>query len=561
MALSNQHTAILLETPIVLWVVYKSDLLHHKELLLKTSLCFLTGLVPYCTVPIFASFYPHQGSWGDVTSLRGFIHHLLRRDYGTFQLYSGDSSEAESMLERSLHWLVNLGSEQSANNPMISAVFLSSMLLQARETIGIRRVIVGSLMFYVVVFHSLANLPLSNPLHFAIHSRFWMHPNLLAFVAIGIGMSKLCSTYVRRSKKRAQCLTVMMALMPMHSAKRGFKYSDESSNVYFDNYARSVLEPLPRDSLLLINWDQQWTSIRYLQECEGFRDDITSINLSMMSYPWFESKHPLYEGITFPGTHYTPSRGSGFTFSQFVANNYGAFAKRIFVGGGLSYPDATFDQAYDLLPFGMVNQVVANDADGPDFEDYQHHTKEAWKQVVRNYHASGLPDAKRYTERTWEHTIGRMVYDSLYSRATTLLDMSIKNEGSDRRTLPSIVEATAWLELLASHDEELASSPSLKKNLGLAYMKIVQSKELNSSSPLPVVEDIFDGTGNTPFMHPLKKYWWTEESGIDCKAWASERWKVVWGEFLDMDGAKTLPDYGQIKAIYQITERVAQAKL
>eukprot|EP00562_Extubocellulus_spinifer_P023747 CAMPEP_0178668532 /NCGR_PEP_ID=MMETSP0698-20121128/31632_1 /TAXON_ID=265572 /ORGANISM="Extubocellulus spinifer, Strain CCMP396" /LENGTH=625 /DNA_ID=CAMNT_0020312109 /DNA_START=809 /DNA_END=2683 /DNA_ORIENTATION=+ len=445
LALANQHTAILLETPIVLWVVYKSNLVHHKELLLKTTLFFLAGLVPYGTVPIFASLFPHQGSWGDVTSFRGFIHHLLRRDYGTLQLYSGDSSDAEAMLERTLHWLVNLGSEQSANNPVIFAFFLvgcSSMLPQdsrARETTSItgRRVIVASLMFYIVVFHSLANLPLSNPLHFAIHSRFWMHPNLLAFVAIGIGMSKLSSTYVRRSKKKAQCLAVMMALMPMHSAKRGFKYSDESSNVHFDNYARSVLEPLPRDSLLLINWDQQWTSIRYLQECEGFRDDITSINLSMMSYPWFGSKHSLYEGITFPGTHYTPRSGSGFTFSQFVDANYGAFAKRIFVGGSLSYPDATFDQAYELLPFGMVNQVVANDGDGPDFEDYQHRTKGVWKQVFRSYHASGLPDATRYTERTWEHTIARMVYDSLYSRATTLLDMSIKNEGFDRHILPS----------------------------------------------------------------------------------------------------------------------------
>ena len=31
---------------------------------------------------------------------------------------------------------------------------------------------------------------------------------------------------------------------------------------YFGNYAHALLSPLPKKSLLLINYDQQWTSIR-----------------------------------------------------------------------------------------------------------------------------------------------------------------------------------------------------------------------------------------------------------------------------------------------------------
>ena len=87
----------------------------------------------------------------------------------------------------------------------------------------------------------------------------------------------------------------------------GKNYSkiDQSSNVYFDNYARSILESLPKESLLIINYDQQWTSVRYLQECEGVRPDVTSLNLSMMSFKWWEKKHELYPRMKFPGTHYT----------------------------------------------------------------------------------------------------------------------------------------------------------------------------------------------------------------------------------------------------------------
>ena len=62
---------------------------------------------------------------------------------------------------------------------------------------------------------------------------------------------------------------------------------DQSENNLFRNYAVSILNTLPKNSLLFINYDQQWTSVRYMQECEGVRKDVTSINLSMMSHKWW----------------------------------------------------------------------------------------------------------------------------------------------------------------------------------------------------------------------------------------------------------------------------------
>lgn len=74
-------------------------------------------------------------------------------------------------------------------------------------------------------------------------------------------------------------LSVAAFFLPMIQYQQNLPVSDQSTNDHFRNYAMSILEPLPSNSLLLINYDQQWTSIRYLQECEGIRNDVTSINL------------------------------------------------------------------------------------------------------------------------------------------------------------------------------------------------------------------------------------------------------------------------------------------
>jgi hypothetical protein len=119
--------------------------------------------------------------------------------------------------------------------------------------------------------------------------------------------------------------------------------------------------------------------------------------------------------------------------------------------------------------------------------------------------------------------------------------------------LPSIVEAAAWLELATSWDVEGNHniSPSMKKNLGLAYMNIVRSKE----DKFPQVQDIF-GSGNDQ-QH---NNWWSGEpfASDSWKAWATVRWKEEWGYFLDLESAKEEPGYEQVKAIYETVMKASR---
>jgi hypothetical protein len=127
---------------------------------------------------------------------------------------------------------------------------------------------------------------------------------------------------------------------------------DQSDNYYFDYYAKSIVENLPPNSLLIINYDQQWTSVRYLMECEGLRPDVVTMNLSMMSFLWWESKKLVYDGfVEFPGTHYA-KKGSvghtafnGFTFEELLEANIDKFPGGVYLGGKLNFQEEEVREA------------------------------------------------------------------------------------------------------------------------------------------------------------------------------------------------------------------------
>jgi hypothetical protein len=220
-------------------------------------------------------------------------------------------------------------------------------------------------LFYFGVFHSLANLPLGDKLLFGIHQRFWMQPSTLLFMWGGIGMNGILHflQYFISRRKSAQggrkigamkvkgslssidgepllestnspkvlsnivaiggvaisCIAVVMQL------NKWLPASDQSKALFFKNYATALLTPLPKNSILFVNYDMQWTSIRYIQKCEGVRNDITTINLSMMTYKWFQHKRFLYPNITFPAGYHGHAGGNFVKASKYIDLKHNAY--------------------------------------------------------------------------------------------------------------------------------------------------------------------------------------------------------------------------------------------
>jgi hypothetical protein len=368
LALTNQHTSVLLIAPLALWVlVSQAPLLTARRLALYAA-AFLAGLLPYAHLPLAQLRRPLPGSWGDTTSLRGFLRHLLRQDYGTFRLITRTDKPVEGFAARNAAWARDLlGAQMPAGGGVALVagllVCVGSLMWAcwARRPPGQRRgrgsgpaggggagassssgraaghalhpqlrhrkgesavrgearsaerdqtdaaaqdecragppaaplpagvawaagaavtfpaLLPALLAAYFGVFHSLSNMPLSDPLLAGVHARFWMQPNILAFLIAAVGLAAAAeaasqwlastaapdtaapttSTTKAFSPPWGASLRLLLAgALPLAvgagAALAGLRHFrshaaalDHSHNRVMEAYGRALLEPLP----------------------------------------------------------------------------------------------------------------------------------------------------------------------------------------------------------------------------------------------------------------------------------------------------------------------------
>ena len=245
-ALANQHSSLLsilpLATTVLVWI--EEPLAKHTvKVLGLLVLSGLVGLSPYAHLVLAAQRGPTPGSWGDQTTLAGFLKHVLRSEYGTFTMLSfgsadskggEDGSGTESAVERTVIYLEDCVKQThgiafvlalASMWAVVAAAFFSPSRQTVRDQLASTKapkkaampkgmeqsggkksvaggvtlhrdfflVIIFSLVFYVAVWHGVfSNLPLkSSPMAAAVHSRFWMQPSLFVCCLAGDGLAAI----------------------------------------------------------------------------------------------------------------------------------------------------------------------------------------------------------------------------------------------------------------------------------------------------------------------------------------------------------------------------------
>lgn len=211
LALANQHASLLTLVVLVPAVLVKSFSYLRSvgklgPTLLYSSAAFFAAFSTYLYLYL-SSTRPKPGSWGSLTSLGGLLRHVLRAEYGTFQL-GASGSGTENSWKRMLLYVSHSSSECFHVGSVLSVLSVVRAVLFAHPSTtrtadpsspsrSLAAVLAGAWVFYVVVWHStLSNLPLDSPMPFGVHARFWMQPNLFLAVFTGVGATMVWDAIV-----------------------------------------------------------------------------------------------------------------------------------------------------------------------------------------------------------------------------------------------------------------------------------------------------------------------------------------------------------------------------
>lgn len=499
---AHHHTLAAYVVPVAAWLAWQEGrALLAPRRVLACATAFGGGLACCLYLP-FAARAATTLSWGDPTSAHGFVDHLLRRDYGTFRLYAdGDAASYLAYLAAwaSHAWRSTLGVGSALAAVGAIAAFrprggrrgpAGEPARRGAERTGSgapgstgprggrrglaappadatdddaacrawTRLLVACLGFYVLAFHALANAPLADPLGRAVLARFWQQADVVLCLLAGIGFAVVVRP-LPAGAGRHLAVAAGATLVAAQLA-RGFVAHDHQRDDTVARFGRALLEPLPRDALLLTRGDLPTNVARYLQTCEGVRPDVIVLDQELLTKPWYvvraAREHPA---LVFPAARYNPTAADGFSMRSFLDAN--ASRRPVAVYAEWKRGDASTTGTYDLWPMGLASRVVAT-ASAPDLQAWRSENAAALR-ALDDY---GWQPLAAEPAGTWERVALEDVWQAHHRAGWWTLAQAVARDGD-----PELLAAAR-----AEFERAARTHPDppwyLERNLGIVYERL-----------------------------------------------------------------------------------------
>lgn len=349
--LCNNHTLVLL-APIGLIGLWQ--VLRHADSVGRSAaaaaLGLVLGLLPIAAMPAMAT----TGAgwvWGDLDSFGGVVHHVLRRDFGTFQLgiYDGQDLAARHV--------ANLGAgcvrELTAIGVGAAVVGLAALLVDPlRRAHG-----AGLLAAMVVAGPGLLSRFNLAPDGIAVHvvERFWVLPIVLLSFAAAFGFDRLASRVASRLRGLAPLLVVLFAVARIPG---GLVAVGEHHDGSVELYLRDTAAQLEPETVLIGTGDHRLFGFLWLREVAQERRDVVYIDASMLLYRWYFDRVTAQVGAPLDGVDHSARSVSLPALIAGVQRR----GRPVAITNVIS---ETIPRNFALVPMGTVLLVLAPGAPAP----------------------------------------------------------------------------------------------------------------------------------------------------------------------------------------------------
>jgi hypothetical protein len=457
LGLTNHLTLVFYVVPIAAWLLWTGrQQLVTTASLARLGIAALAGLSPYAYLWL-AGLTENPYSWGDTATAGGLVDHLLRRDYGTFQLLPSGHAASASFGSKVLSYAAHFSAATfGAGIPLaIAAVAI------ARTRDGFVPLVAGCALLYLVVFHSLANVAVGDPLLLGVLARFWMQADVALSLLAGIGFGLVFARFGARSTWIAWAAAALLVVLRLGAS--GGERIGRGDRVVED-YGRAILEPLPPRTLLLTHGDLITNTVRYLQSAARVREDVVILDQELLTKRWYVRRMAaLHPDVRFPGARYHPTEADGFSMKQLLDANRDL--ESIAVYPEWKSGDQSIDGHWRAWPEGLASRVRPA---GAAVDPSRWALESAG--AIAALEARGWPSIGRYEKGAWERVVLEDVWQARHRRGVLLLTEAIAR-GNDAGML-----TIARGELEAASRMHPDPPPALFKNLGIVYSRLGPSQ-------------------------------------------------------------------------------------
>jgi hypothetical protein len=228
--------------------------------------CFACGLLPYLYLPIRSAYAPEMMAYGPVSSLSELASYIARSHFAEFE--QGPTAGVTAAFRFVALFFSQITREFSwAGTPFLVAGFLASFrYLPAHRAVAL-------------ALGCLSSSVLLKLIHAVDYDAMTEEAYLIYQAASSFGAAALylaCAFFwLERARRWRRALTPALAvLLLVPCALRSFERNDQRHQSFASDYARALLEPLPRDAVLLAYGDADLGPLAYAHHIEGIRPDI-----------------------------------------------------------------------------------------------------------------------------------------------------------------------------------------------------------------------------------------------------------------------------------------------